>query len=1079
MAEFLRQCEAAKRTLSGLRYLDDDRENKRLLSKLPDWLIPKWGASVADYRERNSGFPDFSVFVAFVVKQSDIANDSITSISSIRSKASDKSKGSSNASNSSSAKCGGRSLNTKSSPKSSGQASSDQQSNKSSESVGQSNSSRGQSTSRKSGRKPGLCLFCSYNHETINCRKLCSASEADREAFIKAKSVCLGCLKPGHLRKDCSNWAQCQVCQSKFHPTALHGWKLSFWKPKQSASDIPDSATASAIDSSEQSHLSASAFTFVPDTTGCAPATANSGAICLRSSAACHVSAMIVPVYVFHSGFPGKRLKVYALLDTQSDATFVLDAVCDQLNVTGPAIDLSLSTMHAENSTVKCRKVSGLSVRGLSDTQVVSLPPVYTRQSIPVDRSHFPCSVMSRNWPHLQRVVDQLSPVMDIEVGLLIGYNCPRALLPREVVPAPCSDGPYGQRTDLGWGIVGVIDQAESNCSYSHRVLTLKSHVDNASVNLVLSENTKEVLSPRAVLNSLENDFVVGVEGQGMSTDDRRFLEIMTSKIVQLSSGFYEMPLPFRGDIVPLQNNKPQALQRLQGLKSPLSRDSDYRLLYTAFMNDMIENQYCEEVPQSELDCDSAWFIPHHGVVNTAKKKLRVVFDCSARWKGISLNDCLLQGPDLTNTLFGVLCRFRKERVAFMCDIKKMFYRFKVRPCHRDYLRFFWYKDGDVSTAPVQYRMTVHIFGATSSPGCSNFGLKQVALDYQGQFGADVGVFIKQDFYVDDGLKSVDTPAAAVDLIDRTVKLCAKGNLKLHKFVSSSREVLRCLDKDARADALQNIDLVLDDLPVERALGLGWNIELDVFCFKVVMKERPSTRRGILSTVMSVYDPLGFLAPVSLLGKQLIQFLCVQGSGWDEPVPKHIDIQWLSWLADVKQLSDIQVRRCIRPRDFDIVSVEFHHFCDGSLLGFGCCSYLRLVSSSGLVHVSLVMAKSRVAPIKPATVPRLELSAAVLAVKASLVLDKEFGYTDAVHEFWCDSKVVLGYIANSSRRFHIFVANRVGFIQSHTHVRQWRYVPSAKNIADVASRGCSAKALVGSRWFVGPEFLWQCTVPDF
>ena len=107
---------------------------------------------------------------------------------------------------------------------------------------------------------------------------------------------------------------------------------------------------------------------------------------------------------------------------------------------------------------------------------------------------------MSRNWPHLQRVVDQLSPVMDIEVGLLIGYNCPRALLPREVVPAPCSDGPYGQRTDLGWGIVGVIDQSESNCSYSHRVLTFKSHVDNASVNLVLSENTKEVLSPRAVL---------------------------------------------------------------------------------------------------------------------------------------------------------------------------------------------------------------------------------------------------------------------------------------------------------------------------------------------------------------------------------------------------------------------------------------------------------------------------------------------------------------------------------------------------------------------------------------------------
>ena len=246
-----------------------------------------------------------------------------------------------------------------------------------------------------------------------------------------------------------------------------------------------------------------------------------------------------------------------------------------------------------------------------------------------------------------------------------------------------------------------------------------------------------------------------------------------------------------------------------------------------------------------------------------AKAKIRVVFDCSAKHLGRSLNDCLLPGPDLTNSLLGVLCRFREENVAFICDITTMVYQFKVSPHQRDYLRYHWWKDGDVTHEPAFYRMTIHIFGATSSPSCSNFGLKQVASDYQSEFGSDVGDFQRQNVYVDDGLKSVETEETAVDLIARTTQLCTKGRLKLHKFVSNSRTVLESVPIHDRSGEVQNVNLKFDDLPVERALGIEWCVESDVFKFRVVLKERPFTRRGLLATVASIYDPLGFIAHIT------------------------------------------------------------------------------------------------------------------------------------------------------------------------------------------------------------------------
>lgn len=231
-----------------------------------------------------------------------------------------------------------------------------------------------------------------------------------------------------------------------------------------------------------------------------------------------------------------------------------------------------------------------------------------------------------------------------------------------------------------------------------------------------MKTHVKEIISPLQVERMFTLDFNdKGTEEKSLSFEDRRFLKTAKEGIHQREDGHYEMPLPLRNENVELPNNKDLALSRLMKLKQKLQSNTQYREDYVGFMQETIENGFAERVPSTEVSRNDkrVWYIPHHGVYHKKKPgKIRVVFDCSALCYGQSLNQQLLQGPDLTNNLTGVLCRFRKERVAFMCDIQGMFHQVKVDLKHRDYLRFLWWEDGNVESDPVEFRMTVHLFGA-------------------------------------------------------------------------------------------------------------------------------------------------------------------------------------------------------------------------------------------------------------------------------------------------------------------------------------------------------------------------------
>ena len=412
---------------------------------------------------------------------------------------------------------------------------------------------------------------------------------------------------------------------------------------------------------------------------------------------------------------------------------------------------------------------------------------------------------------------------------------------------------------------------------------------------------------------------------------------------------------------------------------------------YRSTVEDYISRGHARRVPDDQVCVDDKplWYLPHHPVFHPQKPgKVRVVFDCAARFRDTSLNDQLLQGPDLTNNLAGVLLRFRQEPVALMSDIERMFDQVLVAPddCHA--LRFLWWENGNPSNNLVDHQMLVHLFGAKSSPCRANFALRKTACDNKSEFDVHTVDTVYRNFYVDDCLKSVASVPDAKRLVRQLTDLLSKGGFHLTKWISNCREVLEFIPASERASSVMALDF--EDLPIDRALGTQWNVEKDTLSFRVSEKEVADTRRGILSLVSGVYDPLGFASPLVLPAKMILQELCKQDFGWDDQIPDEKLTVWRGWVNSLPKLKLVSWPRCMKPRGFgNLLNVQLHHSGDATEKGDGAASYIRLVDVSGHIHSGLLLGKARVAPLKTITIPRMELTAATVAVKLHKFLEDQ------------------------------------------------------------------------------------------
>ena len=303
---------------------------------------------------------------------------------------------------------------------------------------------------------------------------------------------------------------------------------------------------------------------------------------------------------------------------------------------------------------------------------------------------------------------------------------------------------------------------------------------------------------------------------------------------------------------VKLPDNRLMAEKRLESTERKLKRDEELAKKYCAIIEDYDDKGYARKLTPEEASVPTPkqWFLPHHPVRNPNKpEKVRIVKDAAAKNDGVSLNDKLHIGPNLLNSLVGVLLRFREQRVGLAADIEAMFHQVQIIEEDQPALRFLW-RNLELERLPDVYQMLVMIFVAASSPCMANYVLRKTA------FSADTIKSVEKNFYMDDFLKSVCDGTTAVRMFREMTSLLARGGFRLTKWISSSREVLSQIHPQEKASP--SVDLNFDELPIECTLGLKWNTETDCFRFSVYSHQTPeSTKRGVLSRLSTVFDPLG------------------------------------------------------------------------------------------------------------------------------------------------------------------------------------------------------------------------------
>ncbi|XP_017470269.1 PREDICTED: uncharacterized protein LOC108361969 isoform X1 [Rhagoletis zephyria] len=457
-------------------------------------------------------------------------------------------------------------------------------------------------------------------------------------------------------------------------------------------------------------------------------------------------------------------------------------------------------------------------------------------------------------------------------------------------------------------------------------------------------------------------------------------------------------------------------------------------------------------------------FIPHHCVTkaDSSTTKLRVVFDASCRTSnGKSLNDILLVGPTLQDDIFTILLRFRAYKYVLMADIAKMYRQVQMNSADSPWQCILWRESPNTSVQV--YKLQTVTYGTSSAPYLATKALQQLAKDEAKSLPIGSVVTLR-DFYVDNLMTGGATTDEVVEIKQQVVELLKHGGFPLRKFATNDNSIISDIPQADREEIVQ-----LGDVDYIKTLGLKWSPSSDNFVFSYTESSSSSktTKRAILSQIASFFDPLGLLNPIIVSCKILMQHLWALKLDWDESVPQDVYTQWQDFRRQLSLVQKIQIPRYV---PFN-TATEIHAFADASTKAYGACIYMVTRDSNGTTS-SLLSAKSRVAPKKEVSLPRLELCATLLLAELlKSIIDIFSPNPEAIH-CWSDSTIALSWIKGEPSRWTVFVVNRVTRIQQLTSQFKWHHVTSADNPADVVSRGASAHDIIAnSLWFHGPKFL--------
>ncbi|XP_048484628.1 uncharacterized protein LOC119690594 [Plutella xylostella] len=765
------------------------------------------------------------------------------------------------------------------------------------------------------------CPMCKQAHKLPACTRFTEKTTDERWEIAKQNKLCFRCLRSTHRRFSC-----------KAKPCGVSGCKLSHHKllhhEAVKKEDKREEVTAS---------------------------TTEKPTVAANNSERRRAYLKIAPVVL--TG-PHSSIETYALFDEGSTITIIDADVANSLGLDGPTDPMWVQGVSGKEVRHSKSKKVDFTIRGKHTQEEFKLEDSRT-----VEKLDFITQTVKKE------EVDDCSHLSDIQEELAYEGASPKLLIGQDnwdlIVSREVRGGrrnqPVASRTQLGWVLHGCRTTQSKPVNFCGYVTSAE-------------ESMEKIMKQYFELESL------GIEARKPTTDPE---EETTRKLEEesrrLPDGRLETRLLWKRENEKIPNNRQDAPKRLCSLERKLDRDPDLKQKYEERMDNMLKSGYAE--PATTLPTqDRTWYLPHFAVCNPEKKKIRLMHDAAAKSHGRSLNDMLLTGPDLLQSLPGVVMRFRQHPYAVSADIKEMFMQIRIKECDRDTLRFLWRSDRREGT-PDQYRMTSVIFGASSSP-CITLCIKNRNARDFADTHPEVVRAIEKNHYMD--LQSFTSVEEAQHVTKTVDEIYRRAGFELCGWASNERRVLRDLITDAETTTID-----IGGSEIEKTLGLMWHVHEDNVGFRLNTHKTPA-------------EELRVDRPPS------------------KPPPA--------------------------------------------------AAYWRMQREDGSVKVTLAMAKNRVAPIKPTSIPRLGLQAAVLGTRISNTTRSEHDYEDITRRvwlcgrLWSNSQTVLAWIRAEPRTFKTFVAHRFAEIEESTNKNKWGWVPTAENVADDATRATPHD-------FDRPEFL--------
>ncbi|XP_068994050.1 uncharacterized protein [Neodiprion pinetum] len=647
-------------------------------------------------------------------------------------------------------------------------------------------------------------------------------------------------------------------------------------------------------------------------------------------------------------------------------------------------------------------------------------------------------------------------------VDILIGANLLPTLMRSGVLR---KDTTMAQNTAVGWIISGCI--AQPTTSTTTRLCLTQAGVEPHWYQQLF----------QLIQRFWEIENVPHVVRQ--SPDDK-ICETIFSQHRRDAQGRYIVPLPVRTNLLHLLGESLLgALASLTALLRRMKRDSALARACINFMNEYLRCGHMRELPEEEIhQTDSPiYYIPFHGIWQRGdlEQKLRVVFNASrSTSSGYSLNDVLYTGPKLQTTLWRVLVIWRIYQIAFSTDAQMMYRQIRIAKEHLNLQRIVWSPHEDL---PVKhYQLLTVTYGTSCAPYLALRVMKQLC-DDEKEGREDAARALLHERYIDDIFSGADNIPDALRLRDQMIQLAQAGGFPLRKWVANTPELLQDLPPEMclRPSWVR----IGEDGPVNE-LGIHWDPQADNFRLappQLAPVQR--TKREILAAVASIFDPCGWLAPVTLLAKMLMQDLWRAGLDWDQPLPASMSRRWDSFKENLGRISEVSIPRWLKTSPGH--AVELHAFSDASRRAMAAAVNIR-ISQDQSVHTALLIAKTKLASIKSLrpkeqteprmTIPRLELRAALIAVKLLRTVAKDLKIPSDNCYAWTDSKIALHWICSDKPVGNSLVDNYVNQIQETFPRAAWRHVFSELNPVDVATRGAELTQLLHERsWFDGPTWL--------